>query len=180
MKTFSILVLSCLATLSVFAQTTSTVTINVRGNNTEAVVVDGRSYTVTSDYNANTNTPIVVSNLQAGQHTLQINRLNEANPSSTVFTTRTGYDLQITITANGSVQLKEVKWRTDNNNNAGGMSAMSVADFNSLYADIRGQLRTANRTTMLNDAFSNTNNYFTTAQARQLIQLINTATIPCS
>ena len=173
MKTFSILVLSCLATLSVFAQTTSTVTINVRGNNTEAVVVDGRSYTVTSDYNANTNTPIVVSNLQAGQHTLQINRLNEANPSSTVFTTRTGYDLQITITANGSVQLKEVKWRTDNNNNAGGMSAMSVADFNSLYADIRGQWRTANRTTMLNDAFSNTNNYFTTAQARQLIQLIN-------
>ena len=173
MKTFSILVLSCLATLSVIAQTVSTVTINVRGNNTEAVVVDGRSYTVTNDFNANTNAPIVVSNLQAGQHTLVIDRVNEDNPTSTVFTTRTGYDLQITITANGSVQLREIKWRSDNGNNAAGMSAMSVADFNSLYADIRGQWRTSNRTTMLNDAFANTNNYFTTAQARQLIQLIN-------
>ena len=155
MKTFSILVLSCLATLSVIAQTVSTVTINVRGNNTEAVVVDGRSYTVTNDFNANTNAPIVVSNLQAGQHTLVIDRVNEDNPTSTVFTTRTGYDLQITITANGSVQLREIKWRSDNGNNAAGMSAMSVADFNSLYADIRGQWRTSNRTTMLNDAFAN-------------------------
>ena len=83
-----------------------------RGNNNEAIVIDNTEYIVYNDYTTNTNTPIVVSNLQAGQHTLQIKRADEANPSSTVFTTRTGYDLQIIIAANGSVQLKETKWES--------------------------------------------------------------------
>ena len=172
MKTLCILFINFFATITLLAQTVSTVTINVRGNNTEAVIVDGRTYTVTNDNNSTTATPIVVSNLQAGQHTLQIERLNQANPSSTVFTTRTGYDLQITITANGSVQLRETKWRSDNNN-ASGMTPMSSTDFNNLYNEIRGQWRTANRSTMVSDAFAGADNYFTTTQARQLILLVN-------
>jgi len=133
-------------------------------------VIDGKTYSVTSDYNTNTNTPIVVSNLQAGQHTLQIQRSNEANPSSTVFTTRTGYDLQIVISANGSVQLRETKWTSDNT--TPGMAAMTTTDFNDLYSEIRSQWRSSRRTTMVNDAIANTSNYFTTAQAKQLIELV--------
>lgn len=172
MKTILILLISCLTTIAAIGQTISTVTINVRGANNESVIIDGQEYIVTSDYNTNSNTPIVVSNLQAGQHTLQIKRSDEVNPSSTMFTVRSGYDLQITITANGSVQLREIKWKPDNTTGQY-MVAMNTADYNNLYNNIRNEWRTSRRTTMLSDVFANTNNYFTTAQAKQLIQLTN-------
>ena len=172
MKTIFLFLASCISVLSASAQSLSNVTITVRGNNNEAIVIDNTEHVVYNDYTTNTNTPIVVSNLQAGQHTLQIKRADEANPSSTVFTTRTGYDLQIIIAANGSVQLKETKWKAGNNNGQN-MVAMSVTDFNNLYYSIRNQGGTAKRMTMVSDAFANTNYYFTTAQAKQLTQLVN-------
>ena len=173
MKTIFLFLASCITAISVSAQSVSTVTVNVRGNNNEAIVIDNTEYVVYNDFTTNTNTPIVVSNLQAGQHTLQIKRTDEANPSSTIFTTRTGYDLQIIINANGSVQLKETKWKAGNNNNSQNMVAMSETDFTNLYTSIRNQWRSASRMTMVSDAFANTNYFFTTAQAKQLIQLIN-------
>src|SRR6187399_408587 len=172
MKTIFLFLTSCITTISVLAQSVSTVTINVRGNNNEAIVIDNTEYIVSSDYTTNTNTPIVVSNLQSGQHTLQIKRANEVNPSSTIFTTRTGYDLQITIAANGSVQQRETKWRSGNNNGQN-MVAMSNTDFTNLYNSIRNQWGSAKKMTLVSDAFANTNYYFTTAQAKQLIQLVN-------
>lgn len=172
MKTIFLVLISCITTIAAIAQTTSIVTINVRGTNNESIIIDGQEYVVTSDYNTNSNTPIVVSNLQSGQHTLQIKRSDEMNPSSTVFTVRNGYDLQITITANGSVQQRETKWKTDNTTSQYSV-AMGIADFNNLYNSIRNESRTSRRMTMLSDAFANTANYFTTAQARQLIQLVN-------
>lgn len=172
MKTIFLFLAGCITAISVSAQSVSNVTINVRGNNNEAIVIDNTEYVVYNDYATNTNTPIVVSNLQAGQHTLQIKRADEANPSSTIFTTRTGYDLQIIITPNGSVQLKETKWKAGNNNSQN-MVAMTDADFNNLYNSIRNQWGSAKKMTLVSDAFANTNYYFTTAQAKQLIQLIN-------
>ncbi len=173
MKTIFLFLLSCTAAISVLAQSVSTVTINVRGNNTQSIVIDNKEFSVQNDYNTNTNTPIVVSNLQAGQHTLQVRRTDEVNPSSTVFTIRTGYDLQIVITANGSVQLKETKWRAADNNTGQYMQAMSVTDFNNLYNSIRNQWGRSKKTKMVSNTFANTNYYFTTAQAKQLIQLVN-------
>src|SRR6188474_3110707 len=130
MKTIFLFLASCISILSVSAQSVSTVTVNVRGNNNEAIMIDSKEYTVYSDNNTNTSTPIVVSNLQSGQHTLQIKRTNEVNPSSTIFTIRNGYDLNITITGNGSVQSREIKWRTDNNTNTAEYATpMSTADF---------------------------------------------------
>ena len=172
MKTVSILLISAITSIAALAQTTSTVTINVRGVNNRTVIIDGNEYTVTNDYNTNANTPIVVSNLQSGQHTLQIRRDNEVNPSSTTFTVRNGYDLTITIAANGSVQSRETKWKTDNTTGQYAV-AMSTADYNNLYNNIRNEWRTSRRMTLVSDAFANTGNYFTTAQARQLIQMIN-------
>ena len=172
MKTIFLFLASCIITVSVLSQSVSTVTINVRGNNNEAIVIDNTEYVVYNDYTTNTNTPIVVSNLQAGQHTLQIKRADEANPSSTIFTMRTGYDLQITIAANGSVQLRETKWKAGNNNGPN-MVAMTDADFTNLYNSIRNQWRSSKRMTMVSDAFANTNYYFTTAQAKSLVQLVS-------
>ena len=172
MKSIFLFLVSCITAVSVSAQSVSTVTVNVRGNINEAIVIDNTEYVVYNDYATNTNTPIVVSNLQAGQHTLQIKRTDEANPSSTIFTTRTGYDLQIVITANGSVQLREVKWKSGNNSGQN-VVAMSETDFTNLYTSIRNQWRSSRRTTMVSDAFANTNYYFTTAQAKSLIQLVS-------
>ncbi len=172
MKTILMFLFSGITAIAAIGQTTSTVTISVKGANNESILINGQEYVVTSDYSANNNTPIVVSNLQSGQHTLQIKRRNEVIPSSTVFTVRNGYDLQINITANGSVQLRETKWRTDNST-APYTVAMDGNDFNNLYNSIRSESRTSRRTTMLSTVFANTANYFTTAQARQLILLVN-------
>ena len=117
MKKISILLVGLIMVTSVFAQTVSTLTITVKGNNNDAVIIDGKEYVVTSDYNTNANIPIVVSSLQAGQHTLQLKRLDEVNIASIPFTIRTGYDLHITVTANGSMQQRETKWRADDNTN---------------------------------------------------------------
>ena len=170
MKTISMLAVGFALSLTVFAQTTSTVTVNIRGANNQSVVIDGKEYTVTSDYNSN-NSPIVISSLAAGQHTLQIKRNDNLDLSSTVFTVRNGYDLTITVAANGSVQLRETKWRNDNTGQY--MVAMSESDYNNLYNTIRNEWRTSRRMTLISNAFATTSNYFTTAQAKQLIQLIN-------
>src|SRR4030095_8920974 len=172
MKTIFLFLFSSITAISVLAQSVSNVTITVRGNNNEAIVIDNTEYVVYNDYTTNTNTPIVVSNLQSGQHTLQIKRTDEANPSSTIFTTRTGYDLQIIIAANGSVQSREIKWKSGNNNGQN-VVAMSETDFTNLYNSIRNQWRSSQRMTMVSDAFANTNYYFTTAQAKSLIQLVS-------
>jgi hypothetical protein len=50
---------------------------------------------------------------------------------------------------------------------------MSAADYNNLYNSIRNQRQSTRRATMVSDAFANTNYFFTTAQAKQLIQLVS-------
>lgn len=52
-------------------------------------------------------------------------------------------------------------------------AAISDASYNSIYNDIRAQWPAATQYNSLYSVFSNTNNYFTTAQAIQLIQLTN-------
>src|SRR5688572_444701 len=172
MKTFSILLISSLLTVSAIAQSVSTVTINVKGTKTDALILDGKEYAVTKSNNSNANAPIIVSNLPTGQHTLQVRRNNQLNVAATVFTVRPGYDMSITVTANGSVQLKETKWKAANST-AQYMNPMSDADFTTLYNSVRNRWGSANRMKLISDAFANTSNYFTTAQARQLIQVLN-------
>jgi hypothetical protein len=179
MKTLFLFVISCVTCLAVLAQA-STVTINVRGNNTQQVVVDGRAYTVTgttnntNTNNNNSNDPISITDLQTGQHTLQVISVDPNDQANTTtFNLRSGYDMQITVTANGSVQIRETKWRADNNNSSQYRTPMSDANFNALYRQVNNQWRSASRVTLVNNAFANTSNYFTSAQVRQLLQLIN-------
>ena len=109
MKTIIIFLASSLMTISALAQSVSTLTVNVKGNKTDLIIIDGKEYAVTDDFNSNARAPIVVSNLQAGQHTLQIRHNDQLNLASTTFTIRTGFDMNITIAGNGSVQLRESK-----------------------------------------------------------------------
>ncbi len=50
---------------------------------------------------------------------------------------------------------------------------MSDASFNALLQDVRNQWQAGAKMTTINNAFTNTNNYFTANQVRQLIQLID-------
>lgn len=52
-------------------------------------------------------------------------------------------------------------------------AAISDASYNTIYNDIRSQWPASTQYNSLYSVFSNTNNYFTTAQAIQLIQLTN-------
>jgi hypothetical protein len=178
MKTIFSFFISCLATISVIAQTASTVKINVRGANNDKLVVDGKTYIVTNDNNnANTgvSVPITITDLQYGQHTLQIIRSDDVNSNNTTyFNLRSGYDLNIIVLANGSVQLRETKWVNNTPGTTGNYGVpMADADFTALYKTVNNQWRNTTRVTLVNDAFENPSNFFTTAQAKQLIGLIN-------
>jgi len=51
--------------------------------------------------------------------------------------------------------------------------AMNTTDFNNLYNSIRDEWRSSRRMSLVSNAFTTTANYFTTAQATQLVQLVN-------
>lgn len=178
MKSLIIFILSCLTALSVYAQT---VTITVNGNRTREVLVDGRSFTVE---NATTSTtlkaPIILNDLQTGQHTLQVVRLNPNTnttnrTSSTTFTLRPGYDLEITINGNGSVSQTEKRIRRSGNVGQN-KTPMLDAEFNALLQDIKSNWRQSVRLTKITDAFEVADDYFTTSQAMQLIEQITSQT----
>jgi hypothetical protein len=63
---------------------------------------------------------------------------------------------------------------TNNNRNSNyNQVAMTDADFNVLMKDVKKQWLPGAKMNSLTSAFSNTNNYFTTYQAKQLIQLVS-------
>lgn len=53
MKTIFLFLAGCITAISVSAQSVSNVTINVRGNNNEAIVIDNTEYVVYNDYATN-------------------------------------------------------------------------------------------------------------------------------
>ena len=63
----------------------------------------------------------------------------------------------------------------NNYNSSGGNSngAMNDANFNTLYQTIQQQWPVNTQINSITNAFNNSNNYFTTSQARQLILLVN-------
>ncbi len=173
MKTLYMLFISCLTGLSMFAQ--STLTVTVRGNNNYQIMVDGREYAITRDFNDENNRgSVTVTDLQPGQHTLKLisnNANDNSDDNSSTFTIRSGYDVQIIVTNNGSLQIRETKWGAGNNP---GMSKtpMSTVKFNALYKNIKAQRSAISKSKAVNAALQNSNNYFTVAQVKQLLQLV--------
>ncbi len=180
MKTLIALVVSCTTMLSVYAQGNyNTVTINYRGQNRQ-VLVDGRTFTPVenTNYDANAtsgtrayNFSIVTNELAPGTHKLSILRQNNRRSSEATFTLRANYDLTINVDGNGSLQQTETFRRLGSGST--GTSAMSNARFNALVAELNRNRNATTRYNMIQAEFANTSNYFTTAQAKRLIQLIN-------
>jgi hypothetical protein len=176
------MILACLISLAVVAQNASTVNITVTGTRNKEVRIDGTTYQVNTDASSTTavNLPIQITNLNTGQHTIEIVRTSRYNTSNntgnkTFFNLRSGYDLNITVNNDGSVQTSETRIRR-NNNNTGYQNRyrtpMSDANFDALVESIRYK-RTTAKVTAISNAFNTTANYFTTAQASELIGMVN-------
>ncbi|HEV7781393.1 MAG TPA: DUF4476 domain-containing protein [Chitinophagaceae bacterium] len=173
MKKLFFLLCACVVAGIAYSQT---VTINVTGNRNKQIAVDGRNYTIS---NATTlaEQEVVISDLSIGQHTLQVTRSNINNNRNssvnTSFTLREGYDLDITINSTGAVSMTEKK----NVRNNGTGVAISTAAFNKLLTATRNKVSSASRAAYLENEFTNTNKRFTSKQASQLIQLVNTESL---
>jgi len=167
MKTFYIALVSGFFSLTVLAQN-PTLTITLKGNKNRQLLIDNRDYTPATSIVGLSNTTITITDLQPGQHNLEVVRDNDRDVNTTI-TLRANYDKQIVINANGSITQSET--RTDVSPSA--KIPMSDVQFQTLLQTAQNEWRNAARRKLLRDAFNNPNNYFTTAQARQLIQLVS-------
>jgi hypothetical protein len=177
MKTILSLIVSSLLTLSAFA---GSITISFNSNKSFEALVDGRTYS-SGDYNSmnGSGNQLVLNNLSAGQHTVQIYRLNANNKRnkqvySSTFYLNVNQNIHLTVSGNGTISREE----TSSNDAYGGYNntyrtPMSTASYNSIYSGIRGQWTQSRKVSAARDAFNNTSYYFTATQARQILQLIS-------
>jgi Domain of unknown function (DUF4476) len=179
MKTISMFLITCLMALSLYAQNgANTVTISLNTNRYQQVLVDGKVYPVNTSTTTTTgfNSIVTITDLQPGQHELQLVRVNQntntrRNNTST-FNVRSRYDLAITVNNDGTIELKETRNR--NLGNAGRYrTPMSDADFSVLLQNVQTQRRANAKTTAVTNAIENVNYYFTTEQAVELLELVS-------
>jgi hypothetical protein len=174
MKSLLIFLIGCLTVISSFAQN-PVVTIRVN-NRVQEVLVDGKSYPVTTSATSGTDyNMVMITDLQPGQHELQVvrNQNNNTRRNNTrTFNLRARYDLAITMNNDGTVELKETRNRNRGNVYNQSRTPMTDANFSSLLNNIQGQTRASAKRTAIRNALTNTNNYFTTSQAGELIELV--------
>lgn len=172
MKKWSLILCMMLMTHLLIAQT---VTINVAGNNNRKIVVDGRAYTI-NNTNSSSEQDVVINDLSTGQHTLQVVRTNpnnnRATTTSTQFTVREDYDLDIRVTGNGAVSMIEKRKGRPNIGNP-----VSSAAFNKLLNAAKSRTTSSSRSAYLEEEFSRPNKWYTSSQLSQLIKLVNTESL---
>ncbi|MBK9570123.1 MAG: DUF4476 domain-containing protein [Chitinophagaceae bacterium] len=176
MKQVSVYLIILFTALSVQAQqpvSSSAVTISVYGNKNLRVSVDGKEYNLFNTIISGSKSTLTINNLEMGQHTLLFTRTdqpsNRTGRISTTFNLRYKFDMLIKLNGNGSLELIEtLKPRMVDN-----PVPMSAADFTILLRNVRNQRSVTARRTIIANAFNVTNNYFTSNQVVQLLQLVN-------
>jgi hypothetical protein len=178
MKAIFIFFLSSFLSASVFA---GTIRISFNGNKNYQAVVDGRTYN-TNSYSTNSGNEISLTNLQTGQHSIQISKLNNRNSWKQVYSAT--YDLTanaeiyITVNANGNVTSEYSNNNeayddmSDNSSNSAYATAMSESDYNTLYQSINSKWAQGAKLTAARNAFNNNSYYFTTDQVSRIIRLV--------
>ncbi len=176
MKQVAIYLLSFFTALSVHAHQTitgSNVTITVNSNKGLQVYIDSKDYNLVNAATNNIKATITVNNMEIGQHSLLFVLTNPNKSGSerinTVFNLRYGYDMNIKLNGNGSLELIEIKRTGISDNHI----PMNTADFNYLLRNVRNQRSNNGRRTIIVTALNTSNNYFTTSQILQLLRLIN-------
>ncbi|MGB4397882.1 MAG: DUF4476 domain-containing protein [Daejeonella sp.] len=184
MKTLTSTLFMCFLAIAGIAQSTSTVNIIFRGitkttNNFEVRIDDKRYFSNTSPNNT-PNYKIAINNILTGTRALKLYRLRSNNVSANAnsqntliysknFILRERYDMNITVSANGSVQFSETLSEVTEQLNTG---PMSTDAFNTLKQSVNSQWSQALKAEKIRDAFVNANNRFTSAQVRQLLVMV--------
>lgn len=184
MKTMLSTLLVCFLALPGIAQTTSTVNIIFRGitktTNNYEVRIDDRRYFSNTNANNTAVYKITVNNLLIGAHALKVYKLKNNSIASNTstqntlaysnsFVLREGYDMNITVRANGAVQFSEVMSEVIKPISS---APVTTAAFNTLKQDVQAQWSQSLKAEKIRDAFMNTNNHFTSSQIRQLLVLV--------
>ncbi len=183
MKKFITLLVASYLTVSVFAQTAQTVTINFKGINNKTknfhVKIDETSFYSNDNYGSSTGT---LENLPVGKHLIKIYSLRSGNPKfnnvknplvySKTFDLRAGYDMDIAIRPNGRVVFSE-KIVSDPVVTVNVRTPMATAKFNQLVVSVKNKWSQALKGETIKDAFTDPMNYFSTVQVRQLLNLVN-------
>src|SRR5688572_13034923 len=151
MKTFYIALVSSIFSLTVLAQN-PTLTITLKGNQNRQLLIDNRDYTPATSIVGLANTTITVTDLQPGQHNLEVVRDNNRDVTTTI-TLRANYDKHIVVNANGTLSQSETRASV----NASTKVPMSDVQFQSLLQTAQNEWRNASRRRLLRDAFNNTN-----------------------
>jgi hypothetical protein len=176
MKQVSIYLLSFLTALTVHAHQNiagSNVTITVNSNKSLQVYIDSKDYSLVNAATNNIKATITINNLEIGQHSLLF-VLTTPNKSgveriNTMFMLRYGFDMNIKLNGNGSLELIESKKSGVSDTHL----PMNNPDFSYLLRNVRNQRSTNGKRTVIVAAFNTTTNYFTTSQVSQLLRLIN-------
>ena len=187
MKTIMTFLFSFLC-LSMLAQNVSVNFAGVNKNKEYQVVIDGISYYSTNSVSTNSNRTraIDVPNLKLGTHELAVYRVrnnnntySNGNANNTVqgdpiysktFQLRDGYDMHITVRANGMVSFSEKRMQPQYGQNRAPMSSTA---FNQLVLNVRNARYQSRKINMIRNAFNTAANSFTTSQVRQLLLLVN-------
>ena len=148
-------------------------TLSVVGNKDLRLTVDGRDQLLANTVVTGNTSAGNIERIGNGQHTMQITRTNpntnRLEQINTVFIMRKGFDLDITVTGNGSLELVESRG-SGNNNDA---LPMATTTFNNLLRSVRMQRSMGQRVTFETSAFNNADYSFSVAQVDQLLQLID-------
>lgn len=174
--------------LSSLAQNVSIHFAGANKNREYQVVIDGTSYYSTNSINTNSNRTktIDIPNLELGTHELAVYHLGNNNNNypdgnnttnvegqpaySKSFQLRQGYDMIITVRANGMVSFSEKRSQPQYGQNRVPMSSTA---FNQLLVNVRNTRYQSDKINMIRGAFNTNANSFTTSQVRQLLLLVN-------
>jgi hypothetical protein len=180
MKKLPIILLCFFTTCQVFAQRvqrSSMVYINLFGNRSAQVAIDGTNYNLSSS--ATTKATTTLSNLMPGMHSLAVTRSgnnnanNARNNITTEFNLRRNFDMTININANGSLELIETR-RGAGQTTGTVRTPMSASDFYTLSRNVRAQRTTDARYNYLATTFNNTNTYLSSQQVTDLLRQVTT------
>ncbi len=187
MKTLLLLLINFLS-LSLLAQNVTLTFAGANKNRDYQVVIDGASYYSANSVSTNSNRAKVINvpNLSLGSHELAVYRMGNNNNIYTDGTTknsvqgqsvynktfelRQGYDMNITVRANGVVSFSEKPVEAQYSQ-AG--TAMNATAFNQLLTNVRNKSYQSDKINMIRSAFTNAANSFSTSQVRQLLLLVN-------
>jgi hypothetical protein len=158
-------IICALAAASAYSQS---VRVSFNGNKDYQFLVDGKTYNSTNY----ANNDVVVNNL-SGEHAISVYRINKRGKSKQVYTSTVNLspneEVHLTINSNGSISREE----SSGNAAYGYRSTMSAANFNEVYQNVNNQWAQSAKMSTARNIFNTNSYYFSTGQARQIIELLN-------